>query len=130
MTKVDKFWEELPSSCPPAEAIDSELGPVFRLVKASPPSNDCFASKAALGKQKPFKKSVDDCSWASCSMWAKKSAVEGILKLGHVRRQYTHVATMHFPEGAGKHLVKGDHVDFWCYADFEIHNAINDVEAL
>lgn len=125
----NEFFEALPPSCPPADAIDCAIGPVYRLVASEQPTDHCFTSKAALGTPKPIGKHVDDCRWASCSLFSKIEVIHDLLKLPRIKRKYSHIAVLSIPNGAGKHIADDAHVDFWRYGQFDIRAAIQKVEA-
>ncbi len=110
------FEEVLPDQCPPVDALDEELGPVWRLVRAVPPSRDDFLSHAALGRQN---RGFDPCSFASCSMWQTEEQIKAQQKLPKLKAMTP--VKLNIPAKAGKwRLRRTGHIDFWQYSGFDI----------
>jgi len=109
------YFEKLPEGeCPPLDAVDVDLGRVWRLVPSLPVLDEHFASHAALGKHNY---SSDPCRWASCSLFTTEQAALSITKLPK-HKQKTVVA-LYVPKGAGKSKTVKKHVDFWRYSSFK-----------
>lgn len=111
--------------CPPNEASDEAIGPVFRFVKESPPSADCFASKAAMNEEPAIGFTGTACAWASCSMFTDPSAMR---KLRGLKKRYPFIATLNIPAGSGRHAGSGKHLDFWRYATCDLTTHVAHVE--
>lgn len=118
------FCDELPTSCPPAGADSGALGSVFRAVSANPPTSTCFLSHAKLGLPSG---NADPCRVASCSLLPTKEAVTRIKRL---KKRFPYVARLDVPAGAGKHVATAGHIDFWAFAGFDFHSAVQAVEAI
>lgn len=118
------FAENLPESCPPQDASSAAITTVYRLVKVADPDESAFASLAALGKVKPPEHKATDCEWASCSMFVSEEAA---LAIKGLRKRHPYVVRLSLPENAGRHQLRGEHVDFWRFASFPIAASIVDV---
>lgn len=117
------YGEVLPEQCPPAHANDNGYPQAFRLVANDPPVAADFRSKAAEGKA--CAKNVDPCQWASCSLF---TAWPGeLVKLGRIRRRYSHVATLSIQQGVGRSLAASGHVDYWRYANVDLSSFVTAV---
>ncbi len=116
------FAEELPDSCPPRDAEDVELQGVYRLAPTSSPTEQHFASHAALGKVPP-RSLTDLCRWASCSLTTDPSKLKKLSKLRH-----RFAIRMNIPKGAGLSLRHSIHIDFWRSVDFDPTTAIDGLE--
>lgn len=118
------FAEELPDSCPPADAEDRELENVYRLASNSTPSVNDFASHAALGKTPP-KSLGDPCRWASCSLTTDPAKLKKLSKLKH-----RFAVRLKIPSGSGLSKSRQIHIDFWRASGFDPLAAIEDIEDL
>jgi hypothetical protein len=120
------YGEALPSQCPPDDATDEALDPVYRLVPQQQPDLSCFASHNALGKAKPPTVKASDCQWASCSL---NRTVDALLKIKGLRKRNRFVAQLSIPNGSGLCLEddKSGHVDFWRFDHFDVSKAVQDV---
>lgn len=122
------FSERLPDSCPPEHAKDEPLEEVYRLVASDNCTDNCFKSNAALGLPKNMHSNVDDCRWASCSLF-ERDHVNELLKLRGLRKRLPYMAKLSLPAGAGKHILsRKGHVDFWSYSNFDMASAVISVE--
>lgn len=120
------YGEALPSQCPPDDASDEALDPVYRLVPDEKPEASWFASHMAQGKVKPATVKATDCQWASCSL---NRTVDALLKIPALRRRYRFVAQLSIPSGSGAWVenVKSGHIDFWRFEHFDLSTAIKAV---
>jgi hypothetical protein len=109
------YFESLPEECPPSGSEDADLGIVWRLIKGTKPCREDFLSHAALKKHKPG--GVDDCQWASCSLFKTEQSARSKTKLASLKGMSP--VSVHIPEGAGRSMTKGMHIDFWRYATFD-----------
>lgn len=110
MIATAQYGEALPISCPPDQAIETALQPVFRLVAHHQPTPTCFASHLALGK--PVPAGVSECEWASCSL---NTSVSELIKIKRLRKRLPFVAELSVPAGAGRHLSAKYHIHYWRY---------------
>lgn len=115
------YAEELPNECPPEDASTRRLERVYRLSKSEELTESDFYSLAQLGRAKPNEHRASDCEWASCSMFTTSEAA---LAIKGLRRRHPWVTELSIPENAGKHRLRGEHVDFWRFADFDIVGAV------
>lgn len=125
---AEDFYEDLPSGanqCPPAEALNTALDKVWRLIPTLEPDEDTFLSLYALGETKPDEYDVSDCDFASCSLRNNRDA---LLRLKGLRRRNPYIAELTIPAGSGRHTTGGTHVNFWKYASFKIVGAIVSLE--
>lgn len=110
------FLEKLPDAvCPPADATEEALGVVWRLVPALPAKPGDFLSHAALGRPRPF--TVDECSWASCSLCTTEQAAIELGKLPQFKKHKR--VRLNVPARSGKSLTKRTHIHFWMYRLFD-----------
>jgi len=116
------FREELPDQCPPHEAVDVAYERLYRAVPADPPLNEHFDSHARLGKPKPD--TVDDCRWASCSLFTHRRKATNVAKLPKLRPVCQFVAELRVDVGAGLSQLRKQHVDFWFYKEFDPCTAV------
>ena len=124
------YLEELPEQCPPAEAQDQAFGPAYRILPAAAPIVQHFHSYKMIGTPKPG--GVDDCRYASCSLFTCMTAAKRIARLPKKRASSTHLATLMIPQGYGSSSIndKTSHVDFWPYSSFSVAGAVTKVEAI
>lgn len=113
------FAEVLPDMCPPPDDIDGEIAIAFRAVVSDPPPANAFISERSKGIS--LRPGTDECSWASCSLFATTDA---LTKLKGLKRRFPYVATLKIPAGAGLHRTNRAHIDFWCYAGYNIFSSI------
>lgn len=117
------YFEEMPAQCPPAEAVDAQLPAVWRVVPGANPTVQDFHSHAKLGKIKP--PPVDDCAWASCSLFNSRTKAASIAsKLPKPRFSHAYISELQILQGSGKSLTKKEHVHFWMFAEFDPMQAI------
>lgn len=116
------FAEKLPDSCPPSDATDVELSGVYRLTPTDSPTEQHFASHAALGKVPP--RSLSDlCRWASCSLTTDPRTLKKLSKLRH-----RFAVRLNIPSGSGLSKKYAVHVDFWRSINFDPTTAIDGLE--
>lgn len=115
------YAEELPNKCPPEDASTAAIKRVFRLCKNEQVSEADFRSLAQIGRKKPDQHKASDCEWASCSMFA---TAEAALAIKGLKRRHPWITQLSIPENAGKHKLRGEHVDFWRFADFDVLDAV------
>lgn len=118
---TSKYAETLPGECPPEDAVSEPLERVYRLTKSEDLSETDFHSHAQLGRVKTAQYKVTDCQWASCSLFTTPDAA---LAIKGLRRRHPWITELSIPAAAGKHKLRGEHVDFWRYADFDVLSAI------
>ena len=70
--------EELPSRCPPEDAIQKEMV-VYRAVTSFPPSEADFYSQRRMFPKKPF--NIDDCLAHACSVFDNEFDIKKKKKL-------------------------------------------------
>lgn len=118
---IATYAETLPAECPPEDASTDALEKVYRLGKNKNPTEADFHSHAQLGTPKPPHYKATDCQWASCSMFVTEEAALAIKGLA---RRNPWVIELSIPADAGKHKFRGEHVDFWRFADFDVVSAV------
>lgn len=120
------FKENLPDNCPLPDSIEQELTDVWRFLEKVDVTEECFSSYAAQGK--PVRKGVDECRWASCSLFQGDQLTASMIKTQMYKR-FAARALLKIPEGSGRALKKDSgHVDFWAYSSFSFTSAIEKVE--
>lgn len=135
-TKIVKFMEELPDSCPPVGAGPFAYESVFRFANCNPVTNDDFASHKALEekakaegkKPKGRPKDVTPCVWSATSLWLTREAALGVLALPKMRGRFKFLARVKITSECGVSVLKRSHISFWRYATFK--PAVHSVEAL
>lgn len=117
-----EYAEELPSQCPPDDAVDRAWDALYRAVPCKPAEVKHFASKAANGD----KPSVldDPCRFASCSMYTALRPAEKMLQYPNYKDGA--VVKLKISAGSGKSKRKKQHVDFWAYMGFDFIGAVED----
>ena len=120
------FKENLPDNCPLPDSTEQELTDVWRFLNSVSVEEECFASFAALGQ--PVRKGVDECRWASCSLFEGDSLTASMLKLPMYKR-FMARAKLAIPVGSGRALrEQNGHIDFWAYSGFSFTAAVLKVE--
>lgn len=114
------YREPLPADCPPDEAERiSTARDVYRLVRASPPTEADFLSQRAEKPNRPFW-GVTECQARGLSVFAAARDAERQLKLPRLRGR--RVCRVRLDAGAGSILQTGrpSHHTWWPLADFDI----------
>jgi prenyltransferase beta subunit len=90
---------------------------VFRLLKTSPVKQADFHSHKKLGLVAPA--SVDECRWASCSVYDDLDRVQNMQRLPRFKK-HKYVARLTLGRNAGR-VTKGanGHYDWWIYNSFD-----------
>lgn len=114
-----EYLEDLPPNCPLAASEDISVDAVYRVVRSMNPGIDDFLSNAALRITKP--PTVDDCKWASCSLFkSRDKAINIANKLAKTRIMDPHLSLCDIKVGYGKSISNSKaHVDFWPYRTFD-----------
>lgn len=114
-----EYLEKLPANCPANHAADVAINAVYRIVSGNNPGIQAFLSNAALDLLKP--PTVDDCKWASCSLFKSREKAENIAKkLAKTRINNPHLSLCNIGAGIGKSYDNGkSHVDFWPFKNFD-----------
>lgn len=108
------------------DSTEQELTDVWRFVNKLDVTEDCFASHAAMGK--PVRTGVDECRWASCSLFEGDKRTANMMKVPFYKRFVARVL-LNIPAGSGRSLRgKNGHIDFWAYSDFEFSAVVQKVE--
>jgi hypothetical protein len=117
--KFVKFMEELPDSCPPADAAPIDCEVVYRYVNSNPVTDQDFESHKALekrgGRGRP--RSVPPCIWAATSLFVTRDSAYEVLP--KVRQNYKLLASVKITQQCGVGVLKRQHISFWRYATFE-----------
>lgn len=112
---ASKFVEQLPASCPPAEAVAVNYETIWRYVNSNPPIESDFQSHAMRNKNPP--PGVDPCRWASCSLFLIDNVNNLAYKaLPKVKKKYKFLAQLKVTHLCGVTLSNGRHVDFWRFS--------------
>jgi hypothetical protein len=116
---ADAYREPLPDHCPPVEAQEvATEAYVFRLVRASPATDEDFMSQRAMKPNATFR--VDECIARGLSVWMTQVEAANARRLPTLRR--TRVCRVRLDIGAGKLMqtFKPDHRTWWPYAAYPI----------
>lgn len=121
------YKEKLPTvNCPLPESTDQELIDVWRFLKKVEVTEESFASHAAEGK--PLRNGVDECRWASCSLFQGEQLTASMWKTPFFKK-FAARALLNIPVGSGKALKQSNgHVDFWAYSSFLFTSSVVKVE--
>lgn len=122
------FAEKLPDACPPPEASETKFNPAYRIVRANPPNQGCFASNTKLGQHQPA--GVDPCRFASCSLFTDIQKAKNIARLPKFRNSEPKIAKLLLPATAGVSILNKEtkHIDLWFYEGFDPLSAIVTLE--
>lgn len=113
-----EYRESLPLQCPPEGATDQNIVLAYRAVMSNPPKAACFDSQAK--RNRPLSELGDPCRHASCSLFTCREKATNIAgRLPKPRDGGPYIASMTIPTGAGRSLIKKQHVDLWFYKDFD-----------
>ena len=123
-----KFKEALPASCPPNHALGGACESAFRLIETAKPLATDFASSAAKKLPKPLK--VDDCRWASCSLFATIELLRTKQKVFPKLRKCNFYVEIKIPANAGRHVTENGHIDFWMFTSFDPLAVITKIAAV
>lgn len=124
------YLEELPLKCPPDDAVNGELDPVYRLLPADKPEIEHFYSHQKLGRGLP--NGVDLCRFASCSLFSCETAARAVASIPKLRSKVTHIAAVKVDaaDGVFLHNTKTKHVDLWPFSTFDVVKAVVGVKPL
>ena len=124
-----EYRESLPLQCPPEGAADQDIALAYRAVMANPPTPACFDSQAK--RNRPPTALVDPCRHASCSLFTCREKATNIAsRLPKPRDGGPYVAAVTIPIGAGRSIIKKQHVDLWFYKDFDPTTVVIQVETV
>lgn len=104
------YREKLPANCPPKTAHDGGCEQAFRFLPARNPEPEHFASNQAKGEPAP--PGIDECRWASCSLYADMATVQKKRKLKKLK-SYGFVAQLKIAPASGHMVEESKHIDFW-----------------
>lgn len=110
------YEETLPQGCPPSNATEPINLVVFRLLRTDTIGHEDFHSHTKLGLALPA--GVDDCRWASCSVFDDLSKAAGLKRLPKFKN--SRIARLTLTRDAGCVLKGGNgHYDWWMYRTFD-----------
>ena len=107
------------------DSKEQDLNDVWRFLDSLDVTEDCFASHAAQGK--PVRSGVDECRWASCSLFEGDQLTASMMKTPFYKR-FAARAQLEIPAGSGRLRQNGGHIDFWAYSGFSFTSAVQRVE--
>ena len=118
-----KWFEELPPSCPPADAVPCD-GQYYRIAKGNPAEDSDFFSQRKMQPDKVFKGlGVDDCIARALSVFADKSDATRRLKLPKFRDAKIAEVTLEPKDGLMKQTFSASHYSWWRSMDFDVLQA-------
>jgi hypothetical protein len=79
MAEITEWADELPPNCPPADAVEPDYSPFYRLVGNTPPRDEDFWSQRKLYPLKKFH--TTECIARSCSLISTIERCAELLKL-------------------------------------------------
>lgn len=118
-----EWFEELPSSCPPSDAIDSE-GTFYRVSHGNPAESSDFFSQRLLAPDKQFHgEGIDECIVRAVSVFAELNDAKNLLKLPKFKKANIAIVHLHEQDGKIKKTFKKSHYSWWRSKSFEVNNA-------
>ena len=113
---IIEYLEDLPESCPPADAINREMV-VYRVVTTIPPCEDDFYSQRKKFPFRPF--SLDECIVRACSVFDNEYDIRKkpkLLSKDNVKLIRFKITKM---DGKVKKTLSPGHHSWWIYRCFD-----------
>ena len=118
-----EWFEELPPSCPPADATDCK-GTYYRVSHGNPAESHDFFSQRLLAPDKQFHgEGINECIVRAVSIFAELNDAKNLLKLPKFKN--ANIAKLHFKEQDGKmkKTFKKSHYSWWRSKSFDVNKA-------
>lgn len=117
------WFEELPSQCPPADAMPAQ-GRFFRIAKGLPKESEDYFSQRHLQPDKVFiGEGIDECIVRSVSLFNDLEVAKMRLRLPKFRNQIIVAVDLEPVDGAIKKTFGLSHFSWWRSTDFNFSKA-------
>lgn len=118
-----KWFEELPQSCPPADAQPCQ-GVFYRIVAVEPPMSSDFFSQRKLQPHRVFAgQGIDECIARAVSLFKDKSDAAKRLRLPKFRNSTIARVTLQPKDGLIKKTFQNSHYSWWRSSEFNVEQA-------
>lgn len=118
-----RWFEELPKSCPPKDAVDCN-GCYYRIANGNPAESADFFSQRRLAPDKVFKgKGVDECTIRAVSLFAEINDAKKRLKLPKFRQANIAIVELGPKDGMLKQTFSDSHYSWWRTIQFNVSQA-------
>lgn len=119
-----KWFEELPSQCPPADAVPAQ-GRFFRIAKGLPTESEDYFSQRSLQPNKVFiGEGIDECIVRSVSVFCSLDEAKMRLRLPKFRTQTIVAVDLEPSDGVIKKTFGPSHYSWWRSVDFNFSKAV------
>lgn len=117
------WFEELPSQCPPADAMPAQ-GRFFRIAKGLPTESEDYFSQRHLQPDKVFiGEGIDECIVRSVSLFNDLEVAKMRLRLPKFRNQIIVAVDLEPVDGVIKKTFGLSHFSWWRSMDFNFSKA-------
>lgn len=117
------WFEELPSQCPPADAMPAQ-GRFFRIAKGLPTESEDYFSQRHLQPDKVFiGEGIDECIVRSVSLFNDLEVAKMRLRLPKFRNQIIVAVDLEPVDGVIKKTFGLSHFSWWRSTDFNFSKA-------
>lgn len=117
------WFEELPSQCPPADAMPAQ-GRFFRIAKGLPTESEDYFSQRHLQPDKVFiGEGIDECIVRSVSLFNDLEVAKMRLRLPKFRNQIIVAVDLEPVDGVMKKTFGLSHFSWWRSTDFNFSKA-------
>lgn len=116
-----KYYEKLPSACPPSDATTANNEVFYRIVNSNPAGDDDFYSYNKLGKwNAKTSTQKDECIACAVSVWKDLEACKNIQKIAKNKKRK--IAALKLTDGDGlvKQTLSKYHYSWWRSDKFSI----------
>lgn len=118
-----EWFEILPPSCPPADAMDCK-GIYYRIANGNPAQSEDFFSHRKLQPDKVFKgEGIDECIVCSLSVFSDKEEAQKKLKLPKFRKAVIVEISLEGKDGKMKKTFGPAHYSWWRTKAFDVSQA-------
>lgn len=118
-----EWFEDLPVSCPPADAIDCN-GIFYRVSHGNPAESSDFFSQRLLAPDKRFLgEGIDECIVRAVSVFAELNDAKNLLKLPKFKNANIAILNLQEQDGKTKKTFKKSHHSWWRSKSFDVYNA-------
>ncbi|MGL6014660.1 MAG: hypothetical protein ACRCZU_01000 [Selenomonadaceae bacterium] len=116
-----EWYEDLPKCCPPADTIEADAIPLYRLVKSVPPTDNDFVSLRKMWPSQSFR--TDECTARSLSTLNSEEEAKCIIKLPTHSDEQIIEMSLQSTDGKIKRTLKRDgHYSWWRSLSFKVEN--------
>lgn len=121
------WYENLPESCPPQDAVEPSGGQYYRILNSEIPENSDFLSHRALQPNGKF--TVSECQAMAISLFTDKESCHTVAKFPKFRNRplYIGKVVLNKSDGLIAHTPNKNstnHYSWWRSKDFDIKTVI------